>query len=519
MKQMPQNFQLNHLWRVVGTIGDEPGMSEVFEVVRDGVHAVIKQIEKLPGAERELLVSDLGECRNIVPFDEVVETDNQIMIRMPRAEKSLNQHLEAAGGPLSETEIITVLSHIATALEDLGRVVVHRDIKPQNILLLDGKWCLADFGIARYIEAATEGPTRTRKRFGSDHWTAPERWEGRRATIKSDIYSLGVVAYQMATGRLPFTGPDLYEQHRSERPEPPSGISPLTHALISEMLAKSPEARPTPMQVLRRVAVAGKPVMYPNIARLYELGKQRAEQMSKEDASAAEALLKKEQRDLFEESARAILREALDPLMDFFHALPGIETGSGYTIDGLPGVYFALGEAKVWVTEAIPPDWTLTTIHVKPRKLDLPFDVVLSATVKVVMPSHEQPEWAGRSHSLWYCDAQTEGEYHWFETAFFNRKRPRGLYNVRDRVLLPYDHRPWDYSVQYALNPSRSHTGANFERVARPFTALIGRAVDNFTNRWISWFADAAEGRLVVPKSLPEGRTAGTWRRAVSAAQ
>jgi serine/threonine-protein kinase len=287
-------------------------MSEVFEVVHDGVYAVVKKIKKLPGAERELLVADLGDCRNIVPFDEVVETDSEILIRMPKAERSLNQHLEAAGGPLRETEVIAVLTDLATALSDCGRIVVHRDIKPQNALLLGVHWCLSDFGIARYAEAATA--SQTRKGWRSPPWTAPERWEGKRATIKSDIYSLGVVAYQMATGQLPFQGPDFHEQHREQHPTPPSGVSPLLRALIAEMLAKSPDARPTPEQLLERLAAVAKPASSSAVARLQGLAAQRVEHIANDDADPARAVLEREQRDLLGQSGRSMLRDLVEPL-------------------------------------------------------------------------------------------------------------------------------------------------------------------------------------------------------------
>jgi eukaryotic-like serine/threonine-protein kinase len=249
----PTQFHLSQVWTVIGRIGDRPGMSEVYEVVGDGVHAVVKKIKRLPGAERELLVLDVGDCPNVIPFDEVVETDSEILIRMPKADKSLNQHLEEAGERLPETEVVAILSDLATALECTGKLVVHRDIKPQNALYLNGNWCLADFGLARYVEASTAKITF--KEWGTAEWIAPERWDGRRATIKSDVYSLGIVAYQMATGRLPFTGPDLREQHRGQKPTPPSGLTSGMRSLILEMLAKSPAARPTPDQLLRRLAI------------------------------------------------------------------------------------------------------------------------------------------------------------------------------------------------------------------------------------------------------------------------
>src|SRR5699024_7455063 len=98
---------------------------------------------------------------------------------------------------------------IATTLTDLDGSVVHRDLKPENVLYLDGHWCLADFGIARYAEATTSPDTR--KFALSPLYAAPERWKGERATTATDIYSLGVIAYELLSGEVPFTGKDMPE--------------------------------------------------------------------------------------------------------------------------------------------------------------------------------------------------------------------------------------------------------------------------------------------------------------------
>ncbi|MDL5206369.1 protein kinase [Streptomyces sp. ALI-76-A] len=152
---------------------------------------------------------------------------------MPRAEKSLRAHLQEHGQlPLNET--VAVLSDVAEALADLkDREVVHRDLKPENILLLGGRWCLADFGIARYAEATTA--QHTYKGAGSLPYMAPEVWKYQRATGATDIYALGVLAYELLEGTRPFTGPaehDYQEQHLHGTPPPLTTAPPLLAALI-----------------------------------------------------------------------------------------------------------------------------------------------------------------------------------------------------------------------------------------------------------------------------------------------
>jgi eukaryotic-like serine/threonine-protein kinase len=122
-----------------------------------------------------------------------------------RADRSLRQHLAEVTGPLAIAEAVTVLADIATALTDLDwRGVVHRDLKPENVLLLDGRWCLADFGISRYAEATTSPDTR--QYALSPPYAAPERWRYQRASSATDVYSVGVIAYELLSRSLPFKG-------------------------------------------------------------------------------------------------------------------------------------------------------------------------------------------------------------------------------------------------------------------------------------------------------------------------
>ncbi|MFE7560821.1 protein kinase [Kitasatospora sp. NPDC057500] len=92
-------------------------------------------------------------ARNVVPVIDQGEHDGQWAIVMPRADKSLGQHLAESGGTLPLDEVVQVLRDVAAALADLDGDVVHCDLKPANILLLDGVWCLADFGMARITDA------------------------------------------------------------------------------------------------------------------------------------------------------------------------------------------------------------------------------------------------------------------------------------------------------------------------------------------------------------------------------
>ena len=117
---------------------------------------------------------------------------------------SLKQYLEKKG-PLNWRETLHFSMQIAKALDHAhSRGIVHRDIKPHNIMILkDGSIKVADFGIARVGSAQN---TLTREALGSVHYISPEQAKGARVDNRSDLYSLGVVMYEMLTGRTPYDG-------------------------------------------------------------------------------------------------------------------------------------------------------------------------------------------------------------------------------------------------------------------------------------------------------------------------
>ncbi|MBI2864417.1 MAG: protein kinase [Chloroflexi bacterium] len=130
-----------------------------------------------------------------------------------------------------------------------ARGLVHRDVKPQNVLLTaDGQAKLADFGISQGAVAATL--TQTGEVIGSIHYLAPERLAGRPATPASDLYAVGVMLYQLLTGRLPLEG-DLAAavaaQHLEREPATPSTLRPdlplWLDQVVTRALAKNPEER------------------------------------------------------------------------------------------------------------------------------------------------------------------------------------------------------------------------------------------------------------------------------------
>jgi serine/threonine-protein kinase len=160
------------------------------------------------------------------------------------------------GGPLDPGRSMDVVAQAAAGLQAAHRAgLVHRDIKPANLLLgPGGQVKITDFGISRAAASATVTSTGTL--LGTPAYLAPERVAGQPATPASDLYSLGVVAWECLTGAPPFSGPpaEVALAHR-DRPLPPlpGAVPAEVAALVADLTAKDPRDRPQdPGEVARR---------------------------------------------------------------------------------------------------------------------------------------------------------------------------------------------------------------------------------------------------------------------------
>ncbi len=195
-----------------------------------------------------------------------------------------------AGQPLSSVmadrgalPVNTVLSLLAQTAEALHAAhvmgVVHRDVKPGNLLLLDnGTIKVTDFGIAR--AANSVALTEVGQVIGTARYISPEQASGAEATPASDVYSLGVIGYEMLAGRPPFTADNagaLAMAHVHQKPPPlPSTVPTSVQAAIAEALSKAPADRPRDAQdfaaKLRRLQLATMPPPGPPAHLAADLG-------------------------------------------------------------------------------------------------------------------------------------------------------------------------------------------------------------------------------------------------------
>ena len=164
-------------------------------------------------------------------------------------------------GPLDLLIATRIAKDIASGLTHAhANNIVHCDVKPHNILMTpDGRAKITDFGIARAVTESTL--TYGGSVIGSVHYFSPEQARGGSITPKSDVYSLGVVLYEMLTNRLPFTGENpvtIAMKHVEEEPISPSRyrpqIPPMLEAIVCRAMSKSPEIRPSSFELVQELS-------------------------------------------------------------------------------------------------------------------------------------------------------------------------------------------------------------------------------------------------------------------------
>jgi serine/threonine protein kinase len=233
------------------------GMCTIYlaESERAGTVVVLKVFNQVPDVSERIVSFDrfLQEYEivaglnhhNIVRIYDLGIADDHAYIAMEHFPAGdLRQRMKA---PLSPATALSYVEQIASALHAIHAVgVLHRDLKPANVMLrADGSLCLIDFGLAKANEMQVS-LTGTREIFGTPYYMSPEQGHAEEIDGRSDLYSLGVMFYEMLIGHKPYTGATamevIYKHKRAELPE----IAPQFadyQEVLQRLLAKSPADR------------------------------------------------------------------------------------------------------------------------------------------------------------------------------------------------------------------------------------------------------------------------------------
>ena len=251
--------KINDRYQIIRTIG-EGGMANVYlahDTILDRDVAVkilrgdLADDEKFVRRfQREAISASSLSHPNIVEMYDVGEDDGQYYIVMEYVEGKTLKSLIKRRGALTLPEVIDIMLQLTSAVACAhDSYIIHRDIKPQNVLIKeDGTVKITDFGIAMALNS--NELTQTNSVMGSVHYLPPEQANGSGATIKSDIYSLGILMFELLTGKLPFKGENAVEiaikQMREKIPsvcEINSAIPQSIENVILKACAKNPKNR------------------------------------------------------------------------------------------------------------------------------------------------------------------------------------------------------------------------------------------------------------------------------------
>ena len=212
--------KINDRYQIIRTIG-EGGMANVYlahDIILDRDVAVkilrgdLADDEKFVRRfQREAIAASSLSHPNIVEMYDVGEDDGKYYIVMEYVEGKTLKNLIKKRGALTLPEVIDIMMQLTSAIACAhDSNIIHRDIKPQNVLIKeDGLVKITDFGIAMALNS--NELTQTNSVMGSVHYLPPEQANGTGATLKSDIYSLGIVMFELLTGQLPFKGDNAVE--------------------------------------------------------------------------------------------------------------------------------------------------------------------------------------------------------------------------------------------------------------------------------------------------------------------
>lgn len=221
--------KINDRYQIIKSIG-EGGMANVYlayDTILDRNVAVkvlrgdLAQDEKFVRRfQREALSASSLSHPNIVEVYDVGEDNGSYYIVMEYIEGKHLKELIKKRGKLTLSEVIDIMSQVCDGLATAhDSYIIHRDIKPQNIMILDsGLVKITDFGIAMALNSTQL--TQTNSVMGSVHYLPPEQASGKGSTMQSDIYSMGILMYELLTGTLPFRGENAVEIALKQLKEP-----------------------------------------------------------------------------------------------------------------------------------------------------------------------------------------------------------------------------------------------------------------------------------------------------------
>lgn len=451
-----------------------------------GEPVALKIVPAGPLSDRERLVAPgLSGRKNVLPISAHGEWDDKYVLAMPRANRSLRDLLDAMdGAPMAIEDAMPILLGILSGLDAISGegardIVVHRDLKPNNVLEYEGEWCVADFGIARYVDATTG--TNTAKFARSAPYASPEQWRGETVEPRTDVYSWAVIAVETLTGKLPFPGPtseDFEKQHRFGKPPKLAAMSDRLKALLLSCLAKHPASRPKAAEAQDRLSMINATPSTPVFQGLDRIERQEVERQTAEAIREAKAIERLNRR-------RELAVDAANQLDNIIDSLWTTMKEHMPSIVEEPITLSTATDQPVWLIKHHDVELYTAAAHaidgIKWHHVRRSFDVISMSAIVLTIPKWSTGH-VGTARELWFCNPSGNDRYRWYEMGW-------SFTNERDNIVA------WrDPSVLDPLHSYQLLTGADLPwAVSVPLTRI---ETPQFVENWCEIIQDAFDGQL-----------------------
>jgi len=224
--------------RVYKAKDKELGITVALKMIHPEYSAKPHIIERF---KKETLLARSLTHENVIRIYDLGEVDKIKFISMSYIKGQNLKELILTSGTLSVETVISITKQICEALRAAhSKGIIHRDLKPQNILVdSNGRVFVTDFGVAKSVEVQEDSAPGII--IGTIQYISPEQAEGEKADLRSDLYSLGIIIYEMLTGEKPFkaeTYTGYIQKHIHEKPKPPSKINPSIPSYLEKIILK-----------------------------------------------------------------------------------------------------------------------------------------------------------------------------------------------------------------------------------------------------------------------------------------
>ena len=458
----------------------EGGFGKVFGGTSDEHGSIaVKALTSLRDQRELQIAKELSrrDLRFVLPvLDCGLDADGTInYIVKPRADHCLADELKRRVA-LPATETASVLLDILCGLEELPDLI-HRDLKPSNVLMHDGRWKLADFGLAKQVADATS--TNTMRAHRSRPYAAPEQWREEHPTPATDIYALGCIAFELVEGRRAFPGNDFRQQHLESEPPIPS-CEPF-RLPIAMMLRKPPTSRVNTQRLrklLEEIKEGGndEDTAPEPQKRLRSISVSLEHRTAASEAAAMQAEEASVRREALVKVAREVLEDITDRLFDqIMTAAPQARIDRPMQ-SGRRNISLNNNELEIIVpTQPFPQTES---------KLSYSITAAGRILVKQASPAYV---WG---YSLIYAEERNAAHYRWYEVGFMHHPLI-GLRGDSPFALAFSD-------IVNAMSPGMSKMQTAWGPVP-----IDDENEKEFVKEWLTLFVSACEGQLRYPSVLP----------------